>query len=255
MNYQEAITKAMKLLAKGNNAAATPEESAAFLAKAQEIIDNYKLSVDDMSDANQKTDDNEPIMDFGMEDPLDNTGYGQYRETWVRRLGWIIASHNQCKTISYRMQDKSITMRIMGRPSDVTAVRYLYNFFKRQIEEIAKPACAGHSGPYRGQFCMGVLDTLNAKLDKDRESMISSKRSEVSGNGLALVRVNNAVARLETRKLEVTKFVEEKLGKLRAGRGFSPKTETGGRAGRGSEAPHDRCQGIARVEQEGDQVT
>ena len=229
MNVNEAIQKAMKLLNKGNNAATSPEESAAFLAKAQQIIDDYKLDISSFNhDQNAKDDDAEPICNYGDEDPLDKVKYGQYRETWTRRLASVIANHNQARIVYTRHEDKSITIKIIGRASDVQIVRYMYGFFKLQVEELSAAGCKGNSSAFRGQFCMGVIDILWTKLNKERNATINAKRSEQSSNPMALVRVNNAVARMEKRNTDVEKFMKENM-KLGKGRSSSFKTNTGGR--------------------------
>lgn len=230
MTLDEAIDKARKLLAKGNNAATSPEESAAFLAKAQQIINDYKLDVNGLDyDENQTKDDAEPVQDFGYSDPLDHVTYGQYRNTWTTRLASILSTHNQTRIVFTTHADRSITIKIIGRASDVQVVRYLYAFFKRQVEELAKPACKGHSTAFRGQFCMGVLDTLWWKLSAEKEKSIKAKREELSGNSTALVRIDKALARIEKRAKDVDEFIEETMGDLRKGRGGSFRTETGGR--------------------------
>lgn len=231
MNIQEAILKVQKLLAKGNDKATSPEEAAAFLAKANQIMDDYKLNVDEVSNANQEKDDNEPIRNF-YDDPLDHVKYGNYRETWTRTLANVLATHNQTRTFYTTHADRSISIKIIGRGSDVQVVRYLYSFFKRQIEQLADEGCSGNSTAYRGQFCMGVIDTLWRKLLAERKQTIEAKKTEHAQNSMALIRVNQAVVRLEKRSQAVEKFMEENLN-LRKGRGFNPKTETGGRgAGR-----------------------
>lgn len=228
MNYQDAISKAMKLLAKGNDKATSPEEAALFLSKAQEIIDAYKLDVNDFNhDQEQAKDDNEPIKDFGFADPLDDVKYGQYREVWTRRLGFILASHNSCRTVYAKKADKGVMIKIIGRASDVTLVRYLYGFFKRQVEELAKEGCAGHSSAFRGQFCMGVIDTLYNKLEAVRKAQFSEAQAGAK-NDMALVRVNNAIEKFQKRDNAVAAWMKQNVSTSK-GRGYNPQTETGGR--------------------------
>jgi len=230
MNITEIATKVRKLLAMGNDKASTPEESAAFLAKAQRIIDEHKLDVSSFDyDENQEREDAEPIVDFGYEDPLDNVKYGQYRETWTRRLAAIVSHHNQCRTVYITQFDKSVVIKIIGRPSDVQTVRYMYGFFKRQVEDLSAEACRGHSSAFRGQFCMGVLDTLYGKLNRDRQDMFAEKRKEHAANSMALIRVNTAIVKMEKRALAVEAFVKDSMKNLRNGRAYHAKTYTGGR--------------------------
>lgn len=196
MNYQEALSKAMKLLNKGNDKGATPEESAIFLAKAQQIIDEYRLNVDDLNfDAEQLREDNEPINNYS-DDPLDIAKYGKYREVWMRRLANIVAVQNQARLVYSTLYDRSVRLQIIGRPSDVTTVRYLYSFFKRQVEELIATECAGNSGPYLGQFSMGVLDTLWRKLHAARKETCETGRvkGQIAGEKIRTTAAKGALA-------------------------------------------------------------
>lgn len=228
MTYQEAIDKAMKLLRLTKSP--VPAEAALAASKAQEIIDHYKLDVTGLDyDKQEAADDNEPVKDFGYSDPLDNVKYGMYRETWCVRLASYVARHNHTRIVqTYAADGKGRVIKIIGRPSDVNTVRYLYPFFKIQIEEMANRDCVGHSSAYRGQYCAGVIDTLWAKLCASRQQTFTEKRTEMAGNQTALVRVNNAIAKMEKRSEAVDAYIKMNM-KLGKGRGGYSRTETGGR--------------------------
>jgi hypothetical protein len=207
MTYQEAIEKVAKLLRKGNNAATSAEEAAVFLAKAQQMITDYKLAVDDLDfDKNQAEDNKEEVKDFGYADPLDNVKYGNYRESWTLRLAGVVAWANQCATRYRRTETKGSIIRIVGRPSDVAACRYLYSFFRTQIEELQRVHCKGNSSAFKGEFAIGCIDTLSRRLREQEEQAVKEVKIKHADNPMALVRVNTAVARIDQRREDVNDF-------------------------------------------------
>lgn len=213
MTYQEALDKAMKLLRLSKSP--VPAEAALAASKAQEIIDRYKLDVTGIDyDAQTAKEDSEPVKDFGYGDPLDDMAES-YKVIWGLRLASVVARANQTRIIylDKRNETRRIgrTIKIVGRPSDVSTVRYLYSFFKLQIEQMAKEQCAGNSGAYVNQFCIGVIDTISAKLAAQKQQTFAEKRQEVSANPGALVRVNAAIARMDKKAADVDAFIKANM--------------------------------------------
>jgi hypothetical protein len=206
MTHEEALRKAMSCLRLAERAG-TPDEAAVAAAKAQKIIDDYKLDISNLEfDSEQLKEDKEEVKDFGYADPLDDVKYGNYRESWTLRLASIVAHHNQCAIRYQKKQDKGIRIRAVGRPSDVQALRYLYSFFRRQIEELTAQNCKGNSSTFKGEFCVGCIETLSKKLDEQAEATVTEVKERYAGDEKALVRVNQAVSRLEKRKEDVDDF-------------------------------------------------
>jgi len=220
MQYEEALRKVRALLNLADQTrGSTPEEAANAAAKAQAIMDKFGIDTDDADfDLNTAKQDAEEIKDFGYEDPLDNAKYGNYEESWSVRLASVVAQRSACIARYRRMMDKSSSIRIIGRPSDVQMVRYLYAFFKRQIKELQAEHCKGNSSAYKGQFCNGCIDTLVKKLDESRKAAFAEQRADK--NGLALVRVDKAIARIERRELEVKQWFAQHNQVKAGGRGF-----------------------------------
>ena len=213
----------------------TPEESVLAAAKAQEIIDRYKLDVSGLDfDAQEKERDDEPVKDFGYEDPLDNISHKRYGIVIAVKLASVVARINQCRIVYRNHQDVyggkvrtvSAAIKIIGRASDVSAVRYLYSYYKNEIERLAKLHTAGHSQTYYCHFCFGACDTLSERLNKSQAETAVSKREELAQNPMALVRLNSAIAKIEKRRQDVDAFVKAKLN-LKGG-GYNPQAVTGG---------------------------
>lgn len=217
MTQEDAIRKAMACLrlAKSSNA----NEAALAAAKAQEIIEKFKLDVNSLEyDQFQAKEDAEPIKDFGYSDPLDNADWTN--RIWSLRLASVVSRANQCRVVYYRNgATGGFCIKIIGRPSDVQTVRYVYAYFRGETMRLCKENCAGNSGTFKEHYRRGVVDAISEKLREQRERTQREVRAENSNNPLALVRVNNAIARLEKRGDEVQKFMDETM-KLGRGRGM-----------------------------------
>lgn len=202
MTQDEALRKAMACLRLAESS--NPNEAALAAAKAQEIIDRYQLDVSSFDyDAQQKKRDDEPIKNFET-DPLDDVEGINVK--WAGVLALHVAKNNQCRVYLHGKM-----LKIIGRASDVSSVRYMYSFLKEEVKRLRKENAAGHSGPYMNQFAHGVVDTIAAKLKQQREATFNAVKAEQANNNLALVRVNNAVAKIKERMQAVDKYVEENM--------------------------------------------
>jgi len=228
MNHEEALRKAMACLRLSKSA--NPNEAALAASKAQEIIDKFKLDVTGMDyEAEERLRDAEPIVDFGG-DPLDD---GTEREKrWALSLASVVARVNQCRVYYAGKFDHGRRISIVGRPSDVQTARYVFAFIKRQVLELAKDACAGHSGTYWRHYCIGVVDTVGQRLRDQQLKTFGEERSRHAANPMALVKVNGAIVKLE-RKLEaVDKWFDDarKNNRLRNGHSGGGLSYSGGRS-------------------------
>ena len=236
MTLDEAIQKAMKLLrlSKSPNV----HEAALAAQKAQEIIDTFKLDVSSLDcDESRGQEDNEPVKDFGYEDPLEESNWKTFSVESIR-LASTIAFYNQTITAWRKKGDSEggIRIRIVGRASDVQTVRYLYGFYKFQILEMVKQHCKGNSYAYKREFFTGVVDAIAEKLKAGKEQVKAAARSAQSSNPLALVRVEKAIARLEKRYndvLAVEQATREKLAKAYKDAGIKMRSGSGFRGGGG----------------------
>lgn len=234
MTYEEALRKALACLRLAERGG-TKEEAASAAAKAQEIITKYQIDISDVDfDAERLKEDAEPIKNFGYEDPLDCPTASEFSREMFS-LAQTVAYFNQC-VVAYRKTEKaySFQFRIVGRATNVSTVRYLYGFYKHQIIEIMKAATRGNSRTYKEQFVMGCIDAIQAKLAVQEKETFAKARGDQAGNPLALVRVNNAVARIEKMRVDVhAAFNDTKksYGTARGGfAGTGTRTTTGGRS-------------------------
>ena len=229
MTQEDAIRKALACLrlAKSDN----PNESALAAARAQEIIDRYQLDISGIDyNSQEAARDTEPIKDFGYSDPLD-TLPNPY--AWMIRLTSMVARFNGCRIISCRHENgRGKIIKVVGRPSDVSTVRYLYSYLKAEVTRLRDANCAGHSHVYKYQFCLGVVDTIRVKLDEQREATFKSKRAEAGRNEMAIMRINSAIAKMEQRGDSVHKWMYENIRGLRKVRGVGATTTALGSSAR-----------------------
>ena len=238
MNYEEALRKAalcLKLAQSSNT-----NEAALAASKAQEIIDRYQLDVNQLGyDSAQEKLDAEPIVDYGYGDPLDVSPYSFAGHI---RLASTISRHNGCRIILCREGLRGKKFRIVGRPRDVQTARYMYAMLKSEADRLTKACCnAGHSAGYRNQFYIGVVDAITTKLEETRKATFQSLRTEHSNNPMALVRVNNAIAKMENQSLQVHSWMKEKIPGLRATRAVGSIGSEAGYSGR----EHGRREGAS----------
>jgi hypothetical protein len=204
MNIHEATMKAAKLLRLANSS--NQHEAALAAARAQEIIDRYKLDIDGLTNEHE-VESAEPVRDYGCDDPIDNDA----RDLWKGVLLVVLCDVNDCK--AYKSGPR---LCIIGRPGDVQTVRYMYGFITRQVELFAARDCRGHSRTYWNNFRHGMVDTISRRLKEQRDATRNAVRAEASAQGSsAIVRIDRALARIEQTRREV-EFAAERL-KLRRG--------------------------------------
>lgn len=205
MTYQDALAKAAKLLKLAQDKRGNENETAQAAAMAQKIIDEHKLDINDLNfDQQQKEEDNEPVVDF-RDDPMDLDARN-FHFRWLMNLASGIARLNQCRVLQRRGSLYS-SILILGRPSDVATVRYLYAWLKQEVFRLDKTQI-GHSYTYRRSYCLGVVDTINQRLAAMQKATFAEKQVEQANNPLALVRVNTALARIEKRSQDVENFMK-----------------------------------------------
>lgn len=235
MTNQEALDKVAKLLrlSKSN----VPAEAALAMAKAQEIIDKHKLDISSIDfESQEKQRDAEQVKDFGYEDPLEDVRvHGS--SPWMLRLTTIVARANGCKGIHTRYDSlgdgkpRGAKVKIVGFPSDVATTRYMYGFLKAEVIRLCNENCQGNSATYKRQFCIGVTETIAITLKKQKEVMHQELRQEQSTNPLALVRLNNAIAKIEARKVAVDTWCNEHFN-LGVGSGIRGSMSSAGQSAR-----------------------
>lgn len=200
MTYEQALDKVRKLMRLSESA--NQNEAALAAAKAQEIIDRFKIEKFSLEYDEDKSRADEPIKDFGF-DPIDNSS--TQRVTWKIRLAGSIARENQCKAYSTRGR-----VCLVGRASDVNTVRYLYAWMVREVEQLSKRDCAGCGRTYHNNYKIGCVETIANRLHAQRSETIKAVKHEAV-NPMALMRIDQSLQVIEKRSKEVTDWVKSHM--------------------------------------------
>lgn len=211
MTYEHALQKAIKCLKLSQSA--NQHEAALAASRAQEIIDRYNLKIDDINQGNEPKEDQEEIVDFGN-DPLHEVC--QVDTQWSTNLASIVAEQNGCKIYFSTKMSGSAIIKVVGRPSDVQTVRYLFGWLESEVRRLTRQECKGYSRRYQIDFRTGVVDTIYRKLVQQRKETFVNVQKE-AGNPMALVRVQNSIARIEKKAASVQKWMDDNM-KLRESR-------------------------------------
>jgi hypothetical protein len=156
---------------------------------------------------------------------------GNKASTWRGQLAVPLCEVNSCGV--YRSGGD---LRIFGRPSDASKVRYLFAYVAREIERLCKEAAAERGAPGRtwcNSFKLGASSEIGRRLrEADREARAAMKREADAGDslgtGTALVLVNTALAKVDARRASVVQWGKVKLH-LRAGGVAHSRTDYGAR--------------------------
>lgn len=217
MNALDAVTlKVRKLLRLAENNP-NPNEAANAAAQAQRLIDEHQLSqamleIDSQQPVNGL--DDEPVRDFTYDAPLDAP---KKMDRWRVTLAGSLARANACRILIYG----SRAIGLVGRPSDADAVRHLYAFLTRELEQLTTEHGRRMGRTWRNNFRLGVVDTIQRKLADEREAFRHEARESAAGSSVALLRIDNALARVAARGTEVDNWITENM-QLGKGRAYSP---------------------------------
>lgn len=227
MTEQEKILTRVRNLLKLAESGSNENESAAAAAAAQKLIERHKLDAA-MLDAtgDEGRIDEEEVRD--CEDPLDRS---KSKIAWKGRLASGIARANSC-----RIYWRGGTIQIVGAPSNVGTVRYLYSYFVREADRLAKKY-AGNGRAWLHAWRVGLADTISARLLSARQEARADALGEArtaDQRGVALARVNTGIARLDAQDLAVTAF----MGRLKLRKGRKTSVNASGGYSQGAADGH-----------------
>jgi hypothetical protein len=198
MTPQEAMAKASKLLKLSESS--NPNEAALAAQRAQEILTRYKIDATMLS------------MDSGIETPEEPIGRGETLEEgrvqiagWKLRLASKIAFANSC-----RAYQSGPAIGIIGRPSDIEKVRYLYAMLSIEIEALTKRDAKGKGRSYATEYRYGVVAAIADKLSQAKAKVAETMRQEAA-NEQGLVRLNKALERLQNKDDAVDAWVRQNM--------------------------------------------
>lgn len=201
ISTKEIIEKVQKLLSlsKSSNA----NEAAAAAAKANELLDKHRLSLADLEtsieeDVEVAEEDNEYLYQTGRTTPwkveLANVLTEHYGVIYYNEVAWKNGRH----FTQYRM---------VGRPSDMSIVKYMYAWLSMEVERLSKQEAKGKGRVYVGSYQKGFVAGVASQLRLSRIEI----RKEASSSALVKIDARGSEAEAMLQKLHPKlKYVEDK---------------------------------------------
>lgn len=195
----DAMRKAaalLRLAARGG----TPAEAAAAAAKAQAVMDEYELTRDGVEQHGQAPVD-EDFAVFGSR-PDGQLDAEKRQRTWR----WILSSglaklhgcyaYNTTRTLRGELYR---TTELVGRPSQVETVRYLFGWLANEVDRLAGAQGLGMGQVWRREFSEGAAWEILTILQHQRAETVREVRAAASlpGASTALAVVERNLARLQ----------------------------------------------------------
>lgn len=187
-NASPILDKIRKLLslAKSDN----EHEAAAAAAAAQRLMTEHDISEAELPAPSEPAET--PSLDM-------LTTFGSVVPAWLGGLAAGLSKLQHCKCWSSRGPDGAWRLSIVGTPSDVATVRYLYAWLHSEIERHAQKYARGGGRSYADSYRKGcVSGALEAMALAVREV-----RATATGN---------ALVKIDARAAASAAYVEESLG-------------------------------------------
>jgi len=172
LRVQIAKVRALRNLA--NSASQHEAEVAAAMADA--LIQKYRLSEAEIG-SGSGTEPQECVGEDGT--PL--AIFGAKLTPWRAQLGGNLARHYGCAV--FVLRSREVTLQIVGRPSDIEIVRYMYAWLTAEITRLSQTEADRRS---RGAFCLGATVGLHAAMQRSR-AVAEGQHGSEHGSGAAMV--------------------------------------------------------------------
>lgn len=103
------------------------------------------------------------------------------------------------------------TICLVGRPSDLAIVRFLYSHFHNEIERLCRQHGRGQGRSWANSFRHGAIHAIGARLQDAQDRARREARDRLQGDTQALVRLDQALANLDARSATVDEWVRQFL--------------------------------------------
>jgi len=212
----------------------TSEEAIAAATAAQRLMDKYNIEQESINLANEghPANSTEDIVDFSTRGDGELESGKNQITPWKRKLATVLCKHNGCFMFhSFRGGRRSI--ELVGRPTNVGAVRYMYSWLNSEIDNFTKIWGAGMGHTWCQEFRIGVVETLDEKLKESKEDTFNELKREHGNNPHALMIVERAIANVGLRANEAANFANKMhrftYGRIRSNRGTNLSARDEGR--------------------------
>ncbi len=167
-SLQSVIDKVQKLLALSKKNA-NVHESAAAMAAANKLIDEYRLSESQLDSFQE-----EEILE-----DQDNVYECSRITSWKSELVCGLAKHYGCCIINKKSYRKN-NYKLIGRQSDINIVKYMFSWLILEIDRLSQIASSNEnynksSGKiFANSFCIGAVRGVIDQLKKSRQDITTS---------------------------------------------------------------------------------
>lgn len=221
MSIDAIIEKVQKLrrLARSTNV----NEAAAAAAAADRLIQEHGLAEAELQ-AEGKTEKEVPVEDSS---PLASW---RRAPTWQRILATRLIQHYDCAGYmrwAWAGGEQVLQHCVIGRPTDMSAVRYMYGWLTVEIERLAQLHCGkgrSYLDSFRRGAVQGVCDKLYESKKAARQGSVEAPR--VSSTALAIVDARHEEA--QTAMCQMHPDVAERIKRSRGGGFFRSASDRSG---------------------------
>jgi hypothetical protein len=125
------------------------------------------------------------------------------------------------------------SIEIVGRPSQVETVRYLYGWLAGEVSRLVDSHGRGLGVVWRREFCEGAAQELGERLKEQRRATVAAYRAEATPQPGALVLVERAIAKIDAEAGSVAAWAKAKHRLVtNSGGGYRQHNGTARQAGR-----------------------
>lgn len=218
MMNKETLLKIKKLMALANGSS-FQEEAASALGKAQALMLKHKVTQAMLEDTVEE--DGESIESF-YESPLNEEDRGKRKlSMWKYRLTSVLCQFNGC----YVFQS-GCHLILVGKPSDVDAVRYLYGYCRREVDRLTALNCKGHGRTYANNFRIGCVEAIREAMNFEQAEI--RKQFDHDKDEKSLVVIDKTLAKIQRDRQDSRAFATNKF-RLRSGSGSSYRGDSAAR--------------------------
>ncbi len=182
----KVLERVKKMIALGNDAAATEAERETALRMAYNLLAKYNLSMSDLPD-----DESHEARE--RQDVVISA------DRWARSLAQAVAKLFFCKYFysgtGTSGKDKHC---FVGRQSNVITARYMSEFLIKSVKREATGRYKSPTSPQGRSFCVGTVDSIRKRV----EEMIKTDTESTPGTALVLASLHQREADANSKWLE-----------------------------------------------------
>lgn len=172
------LERVKKMVALGNDAAATEAERETALRMAYNLLAKYNLSMSDLpEDQNNEARERQDVVISA--------------DKWARSLAQAVAKLFFCKYFysgtGTSGKDKHC---FVGRQSNVETARYMSEYLIKSVKREATTRYKSPTTPQGRSFCVGTVDSVRKRV----EQMLKSDTESAPGTALVLVTLHEREA-------------------------------------------------------------